>query len=591
MFIFSPLKRVRKKLKKLSPDIQVREDRGCLVLEGQLDDWDTIVQAGYLAVDKEHYHGVINNIRLKGFDDKVRLPQDRDRSLEGEEPQILIIGGGITGCAIARELSRWKLDTLLLEKGPDVASGASKANGGVIHVGINFPRHSQKLHYNLRGNKLYAGLSWELDVPFEQKGQALLCSRPWEKVLVKFLAWRGKSMGIEGVTWLDRQELLAYEPCLPPYVIGGMYMPSGGLTSPMEMTVALAENAVQNGVRICLNTAVLGMETEGGRIRSVDTNRGRIYPQLVINAAGVYADVIADMAGDRTFTIHPRRGTDLVTDKKAGYMVQTSMERSPFSLPPDQRSKGPLGVFRDIRKALTSKTKGIGLIHSLAGNMLLGPNAVETPCREDTASYRPEVEAIMEVQKKVALGLDDSQVIAYFTGVRAPSYEEDFVVRKGLFTDNIIEAAAIQSPGLTAAPAIAQDVARWAVDYLSAAEPVQENPGFNPRRKGIPRLARLADEERAALIRDNPDYGLIICRCEEISKGEIIDALRSPLCVPTLDGIKRRVRPGMGRCQGSFCGPLLASIIAREKGLSLDQVRKEGALSVVTYGETKEVRP
>jgi glycerol-3-phosphate dehydrogenase len=223
--------------------------------------------------------------------------------------------------------------------------------------------------------------------------------------------------------------------------------------------------------------------------------------------------------------------------------------------------------------------------------MLLGPNAVETPCREDTASYRPEVEAIMEVQKKVALDLDDSQIIAYFTGVRAPSYEEDFVVRKGLFTDNIIEAAAIQSPGLTAAPAIAQDVAAWAVDYLSAGEEVQENPDFHARRKAPPRLASLPDEERAALIRDNPDYGLIICRCEEISKGEILDALRSPLQVPTMDAIKRRLRPGMGRCQGSFCGPLLADIIARERGMRLDQVRKEGPLSVITYGETKEARP
>ncbi len=589
--MFSPLKRIKRKIRKLSPAIEVREERGCLVLEGQLDDWEMVVKAGHLAVDKKHYHGVINDIKLKGFEDKARLPKDQDLSLEGETPQVLIIGGGITGCAIARELSRWKLDTLLLEKGPDVASGASKANGGVIHVGINFPRHSQKLHYNLRGNKLYAGLSRELDVPFEQKGQALLCSRPWEKLLVKFLAWRGRKMGIQGVVWLDRKELLAHEPCLPPYVIGGMYMPSGGLTSPMEMTVALAENAVRNGVRICLETAVLGMETEGGLIRSVKTNRGRLYPQLVINAAGVYADVMADMAGDRTFTIHPRRGTDIITDKKAGYMVRTSMERSPFSLPPDQRSRGPLGVFKDIRKALTSTTKGIGLIHSLAGNMLLGPNAVETPCREDTASYRPEVEAIMEVQKKVALDLDDSQIIAYFTGVRAPSYEEDFVVRKGLFTDNIIEAAAIQSPGLTAAPAIAQDVAAWAVDYLSAGEEVQENPDFHARRKAPPRLASLPDEERAALIRDNPDYGLIICRCEEISKGEILDALRSPLQVPTMDAIKRRLRPGMGRCQGSFCGPLLADIIARERGMRLDQVRKEGPLSVITYGETKEARP
>jgi len=586
----SKFQNICKKIAELSPNIRVSEARGCIVLQGEVGNWETAVKAGQLAVDKKRYLGVINDISLKGFVQNQRLPTEQDKSLDDERPDVLIIGGGITGCAIARDMSKYKLNTVLVEKGPDVASGASRANGGVIHVGINFSKHSQKHYYNIRGNRMYAGLSQTLDVPFEQKGQFLLCCKGWERLVVELLRLHGRSMGIPGVRWLDREELLKHEPCAPDYVVGGMYMPIGGITSPMEMTVALVENAVKNGVRIFLNTAVSGMETENGHIVSVDTNRGRLYPRLVVNAAGVYADKIAEMAGDRTFTIHPRRGTDIITDKKAGYMVKTSMEKSPFSILPYQKAQvtsGPFGSAKAILAALHSNTKGIGLIHSIHGNMLFGPNAVETPDREDTSTYRDEVDQIIEIQCHVATDLKASDVIAYFTGVRAPTYEEDFVVRKGVFTDNILEAAGIQSPGVTAAPAVAADISKWAVEYLAEKMTVEKNDSFDPVRHAPPRLAQMSDEDRDALICKNPDYGTIVCRCEEVSKGEILDALNSPVCVPTLDGIKRRLRPGMGRCQGGFCAPLVAQIIAEHQGTSLSSVKKNSAESIVTYGETK----
>ncbi len=586
----SSYRKICKKIAQLSPDIQVTEERGCIVLNGEVDSWATVVKAGQLAVDKKRYLGVINDIRLRGFVPQPRLPVLQDKSLEGERPDVLIIGGGITGCAIARELSRWNLDTIIVEKGPDVAFGASSANGGVIHVGINFSKHSQKLHYNLRGNRMYPELARQLEVPFEQNGQFLLCCKPWERLVVEFLRLRGKSMGIQGVRWVWRDELLKHEPFIPDFVIGGMYMPSGGLTGPFEMTAALAENAVHNGARLFLETAVLGMETRDGHVFSVNTNRGRLFPKLVVNAAGVYADQIADMAGDRTFTIHPRRGTDIITDKKAGYMVRTSMEKSPFSILPYQQNMVPRGVIGRIKylsKVMHSNTKGIGLIHSVHGNMLFGPNAIETPDREDTATRREEVEEIVKIQQHVAADLKFGDIIAYFTGVRAPTYEEDFVVRKGIYTDNIIQAAGIQSPGITAAPAIAEDVAQWAVDYLSKNEIVTENTDFHPVRHAPPHLTEMSDDERDRLIRKNPDYGVIICRCEEVSKGEIIDALNSPVCVPTLDGIKKRLRPGMGRCQGGFCSPLVMQIIAENQKVRLSDIRKNSFESVVTYGETK----
>lgn len=585
-------KKICKKIAQLAPNVIVTEERGCIVLRGEVDDWAAAVKAGQLAVNKKRYLGVVSDIRLKGFQPEPRLPQIRDKSLEGERPDVLIVGGGITGCAIARELSRWKLNTVLLEKGADVANGASRANGGVVHVGINFPAKSQKHYYNLRGNRMYGELSRQMDVPFEQKGQVMLCCKRWERLIVELLRLNGKKLGIPGVRYLKREKLLKHEPCLPELITGGMYMPIGGITSPYEMTVALAENAVHNGVRLFLNTAVLGMKTEGGRVVSVETNRGVLCPKLVINAAGVYADQIAELAGDRTFTIHPRRGTDIITDKKAGYMVKTSMAKSPFSILPYQHvniPKGPAARVSYLINTLkgSSHTKGVGLIHSVHGNMLVGPNAIETPDREDTATRRGEVEDIIRMQQNIAENLKFTDIINYFTGVRAPTYEEDFVVRKGIFTENILEAAGIQSPGVTAAPAIAQDISKWAVEYLGKRGAVAENTSFDPVRHAPPRLAQMEDAERDALIRKNPDYGVIVCRCEEISKGEILDALNSPVCVPTLDGIKRRVRPGMGRCQGGFCSPLVMRIIAEHEKIKLSDVKKDSSGSVITYGETK----
>ena len=589
--------KICKKIRKLSPDIKVTEERGCIVLQGQVDDWGTAVKAGQLAVNKKKYLGVINDIKLKGFVSSPESLLPEDNSLDGQHPDVLIIGAGITGCAAARELSRYNLDVLVCEKGPDVASGASKANGGVVHVGINFSSSSQKHHYNLIGNQMYEELSQKLDVPFERKGQVMLCCRKWERIPVWFLAHFGEKKGIHGTRYMKREELLEHEPNVPEFIDGGMFMPIGGITSPYEMTIALAENAASNGARFSFETKVESMEVQtaadgNAHIVSVKTNRGTLYPKLVINAAGVHADEIADMAGDRTFTIHPRRGTDIITDKKAGYMVRTSMAKAPFAVAPYEKEKLKGKAFATLRLLINSfngsnHTKGVGVIHSIHGNMLIGPNAVETPDREDTATYRDEVDAIIRMQQHLAPGLEFRDVIAYFTGVRAPTYEEDFVVRKGLFTDNILEAAGIQSPGVTAAPAIAVDLAKWAVEYLGGAKSVEKKESFCGERKAPPRLREMSEEERDRLIKENPDYGVIVCRCEEISKGEIIDALNSPLKVPTIDGIKRRLRPGMGRCQGGFCMPLVMDIIAEHEGISLSQVKKAGSGSVITYGFTK----
>lgn len=579
-----------KKIKALSPDIEVTEERGCIVLRGQVDRWETVVKAGRLAVDRKKYYGVINDIQLKGYEPKEKLPSERDKLYDGARPDVLIIGGGLTGCAAARELSRYRLDIMLVEKGADVAAGQSSRNGGAVHVGINYSPSSQKNHFNYRGNRMYSRLAKELDFPFERTGHLMLIGEKWEKILPKLLVMNSKRLHIPGVRYLNREQLLKIEPYAPSWAYGALYMPTGGFTSPYKVNVALAENAVTNGVKICLNTAVLSMRTQKGKICVVETNRGRIYPKLVINAAGVYADVIAEMAGDRTFTIHPRKGTDIILDKKVGKYIRTTEVKSPITVLGGGRKLEAAERLRMIKFALSHEntSKGIAVIHTVDKNMIVGPDVQEIPDREDVTTDKETTDRILREQMQVAEKIKPSDVIAYFAGVRSPTYEEDFQVRKGIFCKNILEAAGIQSPGATAAPAIGVKLARWEVDYLKETGPVERNEDFNPRRKGTPHLAALSEKERDALIKKNPDYGEIVCRCEEISKGEILDVLRSPLPVYTLDAVKRRCRPGMGRCQGGFCSPLVLQILAKERGCSVEEIKKSTKESSILLGRTKE---
>ncbi len=424
-----------KKIKALSPDIEVTEERGCIVLRGQVDRWETVVKAGRLAVDRKKYYGVINDIQLKGYEPKEKLPSERDKLYDGARPDVLIIGGGLTGCAAARELSRYRLDIMLVEKGADVAAGQSSRNGGAVHVGINYSPSSQKNHFNYRGNRMYSRLAKELDFPFERTGHLMLIGEKWEKILPKLLVMNSKRLHIPGVRYLNREQLLKIEPYAPSWAYGALYMPTGGFTSPYKVNVALAENAVTNGVKICLNTAVLSMRTQKGKICVVETNRGRIYPKLVINAAGVYADVIAEMAGDRTFTIHPRKGTDIILDKKVGKYIRTTEVKSPITVLGGGRKLEAAERLRMIKFALSHEntSKGIAVIHTVDKNMIVGPDVQEIPDREDVTTDKETTDRILREQMQVAEKIKPSDVIAYFAGVRSPTYEEDFQVRKGIF--------------------------------------------------------------------------------------------------------------------------------------------------------------
>jgi len=567
------LKKINDKLdKEFNGQVEAREDNGRLVLSGELGKWEDVVRAGKMAVNVKKYIGLVNDVRCTEEKPSApRKPRLSDFALEKMTPDVLIVGGGVIGCAIARELSRYRLQVLLVDKEHDLAMQTSSRNDGMVHSGIDLRKGTLKYYYNKLGNRMYPDVCAELDVKYDRSGQYICFRRGVFKPLLYLSLIYWKWNGIKGVKVISRKKLKDREPSISSKIGAALHFPATGLVSPYGLTIAYAENAVQNGAHVSLETIVLDMETENGLIKSVGTNRGRIYPKIVVNAAGVFCEELASLAGDRFYSIHPRKGTNAILDKKfSGTVVHTA-----------------ISSFETV-STRKKNTKGGGIMRTADGNTLVGPDAYETIEKEDYSTSRQSIALTVHQQGHTSPALAEHQIINYFSGIRACTYEEDFIVCKGKFTKNLVHAAGIQSPGLTAAPAIGVDAARMVVELMGGEDAVGRNPDFDPVRKGIPRLADMDDEARAELIAENPDYGLIVCRCEEISKGEIIDAMRRNIPCETIDAVKRRVRPGMGRCQGGFCGPLVLDIIAKEKGLSYSGVRKSGGASTLLFGSTKQ---
>lgn len=549
--------------------IACRERHSSIILEGVAASWDDVVAAGRMAADRG-YKGVVNRIEVPGLlIPDIKKPLINDGFLDNRHYDVLIIGGGIIGCAIARELSKWSVSILLVDKEDDLSMHASSRNDGMVHPGIEPKPGTKKALFNVRGNKMYEQVARELNVPFRRTGSVILFDKKWLRMLFPYFKRRASKNHVEGIRFLSVQEIRDMEPWVTDAVSGGIHIPSTAFISPYKTTVAYAENAVANGAEVSLNTVVLSMEKVHGRIIRVDTNRGRIYPRLVINAAGAYSDKIADMADDQFFTIHPRKGHMAFLDRKKGYLVGSVVAK------PDLMT-------------VKSNTKGGGLVRTVDGNILVGPDAVEQPFREDFTTDRVNIDAILAKHLPLVPLLSPSDVIAYCAGVRAPTYEEDFIVEASEYVENLIHAAGIQSPGLASAPAIAEEAEKISVSILSKIIGLKEKPDWNPIRKGIPDLSKMDERERNEAIRRRPEYGQIICRCEEISKGEIIDAIHSPIPVHTVDGIKRRVRSGMGRCQGGFCLPNVMKILSEETNTDLCRITKKGRNSFLLTEETKK---
>lgn len=564
------IEKIKRKLHKAGfSNIEVTFSNGSVVLNGELSSYEDILKCGKMAITSLS-RGVVNNIRLIGYTPKpMRMPEIKDSKYEGATPDVLVIGGGIVGCAIARELTKYDFSVMLVEKEADVATAQSSRNDGVIHAGIDIKPWYKKVKYNVAGNKMYDQISRDLNIKFERCGQLVFYTSKNQKLIYPFIKLRGMFNGIP-VRRLKAEEI---EDLVPGYGFGygAFFCPSAGIVSPYQTTIAFAESAAINGAEILLNTAVTEIVNDGSSVKAVKTNRGTIFPKILINAAGVYSDTIAEWAGDRFFTIHPRKGLEAIFDTKSnkdGKIAKCIVGK--MSTPGEN-------------------TKGGGVIPSVSHNMLIGPNAKEVIEKEDEKTTRAAFDEVWQKQKKTVPSLQRQDIITYFAGTRAPIYEEDFIVEKSRKIKNLIQAAGIQSPGITAAPAIAADVANMAVKIMESLyqKKVGQNKEYVATRKGVPELSKMSAEARDKLIKKDKNYGIIICRCEEISKGEIIDALRSPIVVPTIDAIKRRVRPGMGRCQGGFCSPLVAKIIADECGIEIENVTKKGTSSAMFYGKTK----
>ncbi len=555
-------------MKKGFPGIECTEWHNSIKLEGEMNNWSDIVAAGKVAA-KFGYKGVVNEIKLKGFEEpEIRAPKVVDGSIDNRKPDVLIIGGGVIGCSIARELSKYNLDILLLDKESDVAMHASSRNDGMIHPGIASHINTLRGKMNVKGNEMYTQVCKELDIPFERYGNLILFSN---KTLAlgagALFKVRSKHYGIP-MEFVSREKLVKeYEPNISDEVVAAYSFPRAGVLSPYKLTVALAENAVENGVQVSLDTIVLSMTKNHDQILSVNTNRGKVYPKTVINAAGVFSDKVAEMADDKFFSIHPRKGEIVILDKKKGTDVTRSM-----------------GLVK--ANMVNSTSKGGGVMRTIDNNVLVGPDAYEQPLREDFSTNRENINAVMDKHLKLIKTFHPSDAITYFAGVRACTYEEEFIVERSEYVKNLIHAAGIQSPGLASAPAIAEEISKITVEVLSESMKVDVNDKFNPCRHKTPHLSRLSFQEKQKVIKENPDYGVIICRCEEISKGEIIDAINSPVPATSIDAIKRRVRPGMGRCQGGFCSPLVTNIICEQTGLTPDKITKSGGDSNLLFEKT-----
>ncbi|MBZ9687019.1 NAD(P)/FAD-dependent oxidoreductase [Clostridium estertheticum] len=554
--------------KKVSLDVHLREWHSSIMLEGTVSTWDGLIIAGKMCT-KRGYKGVVNRIRVNNLEiPEMRKPRLCDNFLNGKKFDVLIIGGGITGSAIARELSKWKLTILLVDKEEDLAMHASSRNDGMIHPGIESKIGSKRAIFNVRGNEMYTRISEELNVPIIRCGSSILYDNKWLAMAKPVLNIRAKKMGVIGARFLSADEVLKREPNIAVPIAGAIHFDTTGVTSPYKMTVAYAENAVENGAEVSLNTVVLSIKKNNEKIIGVETNRGTVIPKVVINAAGVFADKIADMVDDQFFSIHPRKGEIIFLDKKKGRLIN--------------------GVIAKPSLALTSgNTKGGGIVKTVDGNVLIGPDAYEQPFTEDFTTNMNNINALMKKHFPIIKGLSPADVITYCAGIRAATYEEDFVIERSECVGNLVYAAGIQSPGFASAPAIAEEIEKIACKVLSEVMEVKAKENWKPRRKAIPDLSKMDYETRSKIIKENPSYGEIVCRCEGTSKGEIIDAINSLVPVYTVDGIKRRVRAGMGRCQGGFCLPTVMNILCDETGLPMTAITKKGNISNILVEETK----
>jgi glycerol-3-phosphate dehydrogenase len=475
---------------------------------------------------------------------------------------LIIIGGGVIGCSVAREISHYQVKTLVLEKESDLACGTSKSNSAIIHAGYDPDPVTLKARLNVEGNSMYSQICNELDIPFRRIGSLVVAFHDEDIPTLEKLHHHGMKNGVAGMKIINQNELRNLEPHIAKEALMALYAQSAGIICPFTLTIAMAENAAQNGVDFSLDTEVAAIDVCSDGHFSILTNRGRFESKYVVNSAGVFGETINNMAGGEPFSIRPRKGEYCILDKAQGYLTNTTI----FTVP-------------------TKMGKGILVSPTVDGNLLIGPTAADIDDKEDTATTAEGLQQVIDGARRLVPGIQASKIITSFAGLRAIPDGDDFIIRSSKKIKGFVNAVGIESPGLTSAPAIAKMVRQILMDKGLLCEVKSQ---FTTHRKPVVRFRELSAAEQRNLIKKNPSYGKVICRCETITEGEIIDAIHRPLGARNLDGLKRRVRTGAGRCQGGFCTPRVAEILARELQIPIEQVTKSGKASYILAGKAKE---
>lgn len=473
----------------------------------------------------------------------------------------VVIGGGVVGALTARELCRYGIGTALVERCNDVAMGTTKANSAIVHAGFDAMNGTLKARLNVEGNRIMGELCEKLSVPFKRIGSLVVAFSEEEKDTLSVLLERGKTNGVPELEIVDVDKLREMEPNISDEAVAALWAPTAGIVCPYELTIAATENAVSNGLEFHRNFEVVSIDHDGEVFTVTSASGESLTAKYVVNAAGVYTDKIANMIGDTSFSVTPRKGEYMINDKEVGNTVSHVIFQCP----------GKMG-------------KGVLVSPTVDGNLLVGPSAVDIDDAEDLSTTAAILHDILASAQKSIPSVSTRHTITSFAGLRCfIGGDGDFLIGPSEANEKFINVAGIESPGLSAAPAIARAVADMIVEPLGA----KLDPDFIETREEPVRFRNLSNEERKELIRKNPAYGRIICRCETVTEGEIIDAIKAPAGARDVDGVKRRTRAGMGRCQGGFCGSKVVEILARELGKPINEITKFGGRSDMLFGRTK----
>ncbi len=473
---------------------------------------------------------------------------------------VAVIGAGVVGSLITRELSKYNIKIALLERHNDCAMGATKANSAIVHAGFDAKPGSLKAKLNVRGVELMKTFCKELNVPLKNNGALVVAFSEEEIPHLNELLERGVANGVPELRVVGRDELVKMEPNIGETAVAALVAPTSSIVCPYELTIAGVENAVTNGAEFIRNCAVESIEYKNEEF-VLGTTQGEITAKYVINAAGVHSGKIASLIGDDSIEIVVRHGDYYLLDKSQGSLVSRTIFQCP-----------------------TKMGKGVLVSPTVDGNLIVGPSAEDIDDGDEVATTNVGLEKIYVNAIKSVPAVSLRNAITSFSGNRAHPTSDDFIIGSSKVNKNFINAAGIESPGLSSAPAIAEMIEGIMLELTGG---LDKKADYNPIRPEPVRFRHMSTEERAKLIEKNKAYGRIVCRCETITEGEILDAIHAPAGARDVDGVKRRTRAGMGRCQGGFCGSKVVEILARELGVEMNEITKFGKESKIMYNKTK----